>query len=379
MKNILFLTSWYPTRILPDNGDFVQRHAEAVAKYAHVFVLYCCFDKQLKQPEVVLTKKGNLTECICYAPEPALKNTFCKALHLRKVYFQQLSLLANQYHFTPDLIHVHVLYPVGLVAVKYGKKKHLPVVASEHWSAFITNQITFFQKWAICYVAKKMKKIMPVSEYLADHMKKNGVTGDYEIVGNVVDTHKFLIKEKPDYVTKVKFVHISTLKDSIKNVSGILQASDLLLKEGLDFELHIMGGGNDEAELKQLAHDLGLNSVAFFHGMLSHDKVAEQLPAMDVLINFSNYETFSIIIAEAMACGLAIITTRCGGLTYELTDDYVEFVKIKDVSDLAAKMKQFIQRKKAFNPDKQREYVVDHYDNDAIAKKIMAVYEQFIS
>ena len=47
--NILFLSSWYPNRVLPTLGNFVQKHAEAVALYEHVIALYVCSDANNKQ------------------------------------------------------------------------------------------------------------------------------------------------------------------------------------------------------------------------------------------------------------------------------------------------------------------------------------------
>jgi len=42
--NVLFVSSWYPTRDKPTAGNFVQKHAEAVALYASVDVLHVAFD-----------------------------------------------------------------------------------------------------------------------------------------------------------------------------------------------------------------------------------------------------------------------------------------------------------------------------------------------
>ena len=40
MKNILWLVSWYPDEISAYNGDFIQRHALAVAQNAKLTVVY---------------------------------------------------------------------------------------------------------------------------------------------------------------------------------------------------------------------------------------------------------------------------------------------------------------------------------------------------
>ena len=47
--NILFLSSWYPNRVLPTLGNFVQKHAEAVALHSNVIALFVCSDINCKK------------------------------------------------------------------------------------------------------------------------------------------------------------------------------------------------------------------------------------------------------------------------------------------------------------------------------------------
>jgi len=42
--HILFLSSWYPSHVSPSNGDFIQRHAEAIATKHNVTVIYVTTD-----------------------------------------------------------------------------------------------------------------------------------------------------------------------------------------------------------------------------------------------------------------------------------------------------------------------------------------------
>lgn len=52
-KHILFLASWYPNRILLDNGDFIQRHAQAIALGYEITVVHALKDEQLKEKYLV--------------------------------------------------------------------------------------------------------------------------------------------------------------------------------------------------------------------------------------------------------------------------------------------------------------------------------------
>ena len=52
---VLFISSWFPNRVKPTFGNFVQKHAEAVSLFADVSILHVCFDENLteKKTEIV--------------------------------------------------------------------------------------------------------------------------------------------------------------------------------------------------------------------------------------------------------------------------------------------------------------------------------------
>ena len=75
--HILFLASWYPSRVLKSNGDFIQRHAEAVALQHKVSVIHVKSDNNLKQKIEIDDKEVNgIRTIIAYVKNS--KNPFIK-------------------------------------------------------------------------------------------------------------------------------------------------------------------------------------------------------------------------------------------------------------------------------------------------------------
>ena len=64
--HILFLCSWYPSKVFPTNGDFIQRHAEAVSRKHQVSVVHVISKKGIKKTVVEVEKKGNIAVRIAY-------------------------------------------------------------------------------------------------------------------------------------------------------------------------------------------------------------------------------------------------------------------------------------------------------------------------
>ena len=67
MKEVLWLASWYPSRVDRFNGDFIQRHAQATALYSDVYVIYVVKDEKGVAPEISeMFRNGRLQERVIY-------------------------------------------------------------------------------------------------------------------------------------------------------------------------------------------------------------------------------------------------------------------------------------------------------------------------
>lgn len=64
---------------------------------------------------------------------------------------------------------------------------------------------------------------------------------------------------------------------------------------------------------------------------------------------FSNYESFSVVIAEAMACGLPVIASRAGGLANELTSKHGIIIKVGNVTALSNSMNEMMNNYQQYN------------------------------
>ena len=91
------------------------------------------------------------------------------------------------------------------------------------------------------------------------------------------------------------------------------------LKDRYPLEALIIGGGRREAELRQLAAELGLGPRVNFLGQ--RRDIPDLLAAMDILVLPSYSEGVSLALLEAMAAGLPVIATAVGGLPEVVTDE----------------------------------------------------------
>ena len=79
-------------------------------------------------------------------------------------------------------------------------------------------------------------------------------------------------------------------------------------------------GHNELTALHRLANDLGVRDRVHFLAPQPHDQLAAAYRAADVLVVPSRSESFGLVAAEAQACGLPVVATRVGGLSYVVED-----------------------------------------------------------
>jgi len=146
----------------------------------------------------------------------------------------------------PDIIHANVLLPVGLLFLLLKQFRKIPFVFTEHWTGYLPGDSVKIGKKDLFLsrlIARRAAMIMPVSNDLKNAMINLKLYGNYRVIPNVVneDFFKPLIKESIH--DKVKFLHVSSLYDFQKNISGIIRTVHQLSLVRNDFVLNIITDG----------------------------------------------------------------------------------------------------------------------------------------
>ena len=129
--------------------------------------------------------------------------------------------------------------------------------------------------------------------------------------------------------------------------------------------------------IKQLIEELEIpeNNIKLI-GISTNAKVAELLKASDVYLQFSKNETFGIVVAEALCCGLPVVSTKVGLLKGFEEEQIGLFVKANDENDLLIKMKAI--QTKAFDGRKCSKYFSNIYNASSVVKQYSEVYKRVL-
>jgi glycogen(starch) synthase len=384
---ILFLASWYPSRVHPQRGIFVQRHAEAVARMCRVAVLFLVSDPNLKDDhfETECLDDGNLlTVRIFYKTRqlrlPGLAWLY-KLLRYRKLHRAGFSIIRDKMG-VPDLVHVHVIYPIGWYALWLKWFKRIPYIVSEHSSAYLHKgkRLQFLSRhWLARLVVKNAKEVTTVSRSLRQAMEQKGLASRYTVIPNVVDSRNFFFDPMKKQGGKKRMLHVSLLND-VKNVEGILRTVARLGARRTDFELHIAGDGPNRPRLEALATELRIkDQLVFFLGLQNSASLAQIMRESDFLIIFSHFESLPCVLIEALASGLPIIASRVGGIPDHLGPDMGLLVEPGDEAGLLSAMEYMLDHSSEYSSGRIQEYARSHFEFAVVGRQFMEIYSREVA
>jgi len=372
---VLFISAWYPNRYDAMAGLFVRKHAESVGMFNEVKVLYIHADKNINVTEIVDNTGFGITETIIYYP--AGSNSFSKLIHFFNAYkkgFRHISELG----FKPDIIHANILTRTGFIAYIEKKRKGIPYIISEHWSRFLSGKKAFnniLHKYLTQIIVKNASTVLVVSGILKKGMISNGlIHNDYRLINNVVDDFFFNNTASENHVGKL-LLHISCFDEKSKNICGIIRAVSALSKVRDDFSLVIIGTGLDFDKVFSFAQSLNLKKgIIRFEGEKTPEEVAEWYRKCDGVVQFSNYETAGIVIAESLVCGKPVISTKVGIAPDFINESNGILVNVGDEKALQEAMKFLLENTNKYNKQQIKNTAAENFSYKNVGAKITEVY-----
>lgn len=373
MRNkILFISSWYPSRIDSTNGNFVQRHAEASAIYNDVEVLHAVGDFNLNRKFEVTdsTINGIRTVIIYYKNSNNPVKNFINRMKAYRYGFDKIH--------RPDLVHANVLHNNLFFAVYLKRKYKIPFVVSEHWTAFrrVNHHTTTLAKKRVArFIGNHAAIIMPVSSELGRGLRALGIEAEIEVLPNVVDTAYF----KPKIAQKkIIFLHISNLIDR-KNPEKLIEAAEILWKK-FDFNIEIGGDGSAEKlnALRQKLQESSHPERGEIFGILTTEQVAARMQNASCFILYSDDENLPCVLLESISCGTPVISTDVGGVSEIVKPEYGILIQ-NNFDELVDAMNKVLMGDAAFaSSAAMHDYVKQNFSNEAVGKHLDGIYKSVL-
>lgn len=236
----------------------------------------------------------------------------------------------------PDVLHAHSPSLNAIAALRAGKKFGIPVVyevrafwedaAVDHGTA-TENGLRYRLTRALeSYALKRADAVTTICEGLRRDIVARGIPADkITVIPNAVDIDKFAVGGVADQDLKAKLgladARLIGFIGSFYAYEGLdilLRAVPALSAERPDLRVLLVGGGPEDARLRQMAKDLGISDKVVFTGRVPHDQVQKYYDLLDVLV----YPRLSMRLTdlvtplkplEAMAQGRVLAASDVGG------------------------------------------------------------------
>jgi glycosyltransferase involved in cell wall biosynthesis len=375
--NILHLLSWFPTPEDPTLGNFCVRMIDALPEDCHSIILSVCDGKDMtKSFEVKEIPGAHHTHVQIYIRPP--KINAIRKLKMLRMYQYGLKYIKKHF-FKPDLIHLHVTYPLGQVALLWKKLFGYKYVLTEHWTIYQPQNkdvLVGKLKKKIVKIANNAELIMPVSLDLQRCMEGHGVNNRFHVIYNLVNTDIFRLGSTQTE-NKKHILHISTLRDEAKNFSGILRVIERLRQQRDDFELHVIHD-YEAPEFKAFVKEHHLEDCVIFHGKKTSAEVAEAYQQADFFVLFSNFENLPCVIVEAFASGVPVLSTSVGGIAEIVSPERGILIPQGDEEALLQSMNQLLDHSSEYDRQAIRDYAIKTFAAQNIGQQIFEAYKEVV-
>jgi len=178
------------------------------------------------------------------------------------------------------------------------------------------------------------------------NMIKNYTQSKIFIVPNGINL-KYIEKIQPIKKYDDPAIFYMGLLNRRKGVHDLIQALTIVKNKVQNVKLYIAGTGPYINKLKQLVTALDLEKDVIFLGFITEEEKFAYMKSIDIFVLPSYWESFPIVLLEAMACGKPIVTTDIAGNPFAVTDGVNGYlVKPGDWQQLAEKLIYMLNNKR---------------------------------
>ncbi len=382
--HILIIPSWYPNSSSSLSGIFFKEQAEGLAIHGHKIGLiaiqnpFSIIDVFLgKKPlfkRYYYIEKGVITYRLEYP-------TFPKIKRIRdSIKIQIFKIVFKKYIYEnglPDIVHLHS-FSLGEFAIWIKENYNIPYIVTEHTSGF---ERKLFSKVDIALAHRVYTKssfnIAVSHDYvnLLHELFKINFTFIPNIVNPIFFTDSIKeIKRIESFV----FINVAGLNEN-KNHSMLIRSFDKAFKNLPNIKLVIVGNGCEYNNLKSLISKLNMQKQIKLFGKANRNEVDHLLKNSNAFVVSSNYETFGISIVEAMANGLPVISTKCGGPESIIVSPELGLLCERTENSLTSGLLEIYQNRINYEPSFIKNYAFENYSSDVVCNKLLTIYSSIIN
>lgn len=375
---IFLIARGYPSKQDPTWGCFEKDQAEALNILGHKVTILSVdrrFGVRHRKLGMQCRKHNNIDILNIFLLPYAL--LFFLPKSIKEIFYAwQLELLykrAVQLHGTPDVIYTHYLNNT-IKAVPLRQKYHIPIVAMEHWSRMAYRPIPQAAINTAKQAYPNIDQLLTVSSALKENILQQ-IGFDSIVVPNMVGKEFHYLttnRAEEKFIRLITTGRLAPEKHFDMLIHAVANIPSLPLK------LSIIGNGPERNKLEQLINQLQIQDKVQLLGHKSKEEIVKLLQQSDIFVLPSQSETFGVAYIEALACGLPIIATDCGGPRDIVTEDNGLLIPTNDQIALEQAITHLSNNHNLYNRQAIADDCQKRFSSEVIAKRLTTIFEEVI-
>lgn len=382
--DVLILPSFYPHAGHEQDGSYFRDQAEALARAGADVGVAFVEPRRLRDLTLVSMLESHWqTVSQCERGVWTLRqkgwNTGLRTVCGSRLWASLLTRLVMRNctgPYRPKLIHAHNALYAGLAARAVSKRLQIPYVVTEHASAFLMGALNADEALLVRRVYAEAHTIISVSSALARAITPFCGGKPVTVIPNVVDTDFFRPCTVPRSGIGFCVLALGNLNRN-KGFDVLVRSFAAQFRGSVECELVIAGEGPERKKLETLAIDSGIERQTRFLGSLTRQQVLNAMWTADVFVISSYHETFGVVAIEAIATGLPVIATRCGGPEDIITQENGWLVPCGDTDAMGQALRAARGGRRELSGC--RDLVVNRFSMPSVANRLFDLYRKAAS
>lgn len=374
---VLIISRGYPTEKYIGNGIFEFDQAKALAKAGCKVVLACVDLRSIRRRRKWGFERLLKDGIDIYAVNIPLGKVPHKLLScfgrwgIKRLYKR---IVAE--HGKPDIIHAHF---AAMADIAFALK---PIAQSK----YIVTAHDGYPKKPL-WMQQVEKNIYPaygcviaVSDFVSQNLQELGVRTKviYNMLDNIFISNYHKNRPLSEALT---FVFVGSLEDHkhpLMCIEAFWKAfkSENFMYGQKRIKLNIIGNGVLMSKCQHLIHELGVDEHVHMLGGLLRKDIMNIFYQSNCFVLPSELETFGVVYIEAMASGLPVIATRCGGPEGFVDDTNGVLIPVNDEQALIDAFRYMRENIGKYDSTKIAEETVKKFSPEAVAKQLVELYEE---
>lgn len=378
-KHIVILTSGgrVVTKNSPTGGIFFLNQAKLISKYFKKVSLlssgFIEFREILKKDTYPSIEKFNNLEIRRnykkhYFPRRYLSYSFQKKIYI-KMAIKQFKEYINE-HGIPDIIHAHNVVFSGVVGQRIYEDYNVPYLITDHSTAYYMNVYSksFLNKLKADVDNCILSTVTRSNSILLKKIFKRDVSVLPNMHEDCFEYKAITKKESP-----FEFICVANLIP-IKNLSKVLTSFEKISCSH-DALLTIVGNGPLKKNLVSQISKLNIEERVKIIEYLTPKELASKFNHSNCLILVSRYETFGVVVIEAMSSGLPVIISDKVAIGEIVNPSNGCIVQVSNIPQLVSAMKNIIENYNNYDRKKISEESINRFGKKAFMENLLKLYK----